>query len=215
MIKNKSGLAGVVLAAAVGVHFFTLPAPVLAQAAATQTDSAARHFVDVLGKDVLAAIKDGTLTGPNAETWFRQFIHANFDVEKIGRFALGRYWRVATPDQQREYMTLFEDMVVKVYARRFRDYSGETFDVTNQQTLNDKDVLVTTMIQPQGKPPINTQWRVRPQENGGYKVIDLLIENISMAVTQRAEFTSIIDQNGGRVDALLNSLRQRIAAAGK
>ena len=127
---------------------------------------------------------------------------------------MGRYWRIATAEQQKDYVKLFDDMIVKVYSRRFRDYSGETFKVVNAQPSADRDVMVATTIQPIGKPAINTQWRIRSMADGSFKVVDLIVENISMAVTQRAEFASVIEQNGGQIDSLLASLRQRIAAAG-
>lgn len=189
------------------------PAPV-AQVAQTGQYGSATQFVEALGGSVLSAIKDGTLTGSQGEAWFAQFIDTNFDVPTIGRFVLGRYWRAATPEQQQEYQKLFRDMIIKVYAKRFRDYSGETFKTTSEQEAGTRDRIVNTVIQPSGKPAISTQWRVRPQGAGNYKVIDLVIENISMAITQKAEFASIIEQHGGDVNALIDTLKTRIADAG-
>ena len=175
--------------------------------------ASATDFVEKLSQTVIDALKDGVLTGEKGEQWFRQFIQTNFETDTIARFSIGRYWRVATPEQQKEYLSLFQEMIVKVYTRRFRDYSGETIKVVNAQSAGDNDIFVTTLFQPVGKPPVNTQWRVRVQRDGSFKIVDLVVENISMAVTQRAEFASIIEQYGGQVEPLLASLRQRIEAS--
>ncbi|MBV5334014.1 ABC transporter substrate-binding protein, partial [bacterium] len=124
---------------------------------------------------------------------------------------LGRYWNVADETQRREYMTLFEKMIVDAYAGRFAEYSGETFKVAGVRPDGDVDSHVTTQIVRPSGPPVNVEWRVR-KTGATYKIIDVVVEGVSMGVTQRSEFASVIQTNGGQVDGLLKALRAKVTA---
>ena len=133
-------------------------------------------------------------------------------IPTIGRFVLGRYWRTASREQQQEYLELFENMVVETYARRFTEYSGETFRVLGSRGEGEGDTMVQSQIVRPAGPPIQVAWRVR-ERNGQFRIIDVSIEGVSMAVTQRNEFGAVIQRNGGRIEPLLETLRGRITAA--
>src|SRR5262249_26267570 len=126
----------------------------------------------------------------------------------IARFVLGRYWNLATPEQQRDYQRLFADMIVKVYSGRFSMYSGETLKVTGSRQESGSDSIVSSQILRPSGPPVSVDWRVRDR-NGDYKIIDVAVEGVSMGVTQRDEFSSVIQRGGGTVDALIKELRRR------
>lgn len=183
-----------------------LPAP--AQAA---TLDDARAFIQELGDEALAQLARTGVETEEARETFRALLHEGFDLPGIGRFVLGRYWRAATEEQQRTYLALFEEMIVETYARRFRDYSGETFDILSAREAGEQDIMVRTRIlRPGGAPPVTVDWRVRARGES-LKIIDVFVENVSMSITQRDEFATVIQRAGGDIDALLDAMRRQIA----
>ena len=133
-----------------------------------------------------------------------------FDIPFIGRFVIGRYWRAATPGQRGEYLALYSEFFLQTYASRIADYAGHSFAVTSVRAVNARDFVVRTEIARAGGRPFTTDWRVRLID-GRYRVIDIMVEGISMAVTQRSEFASFAQRDG--LDGLLVILRARTADA--
>ena len=128
-------------------------------------------------------------------------------MSTIGRFALGKNWKSATSAQQKEYSKLFEDLIVRVYSARFNDYKGEAFNVASTQEAGKNDVLVTSYIVPDAGSKVQVDWRVR-NKNGSYQIIDVIIEGVSMTMTQRSDFSSVIQRGGGDFEVLLAHLRK-------
>lgn len=172
---------------------------------------AEQAFVQGLGEKALSILADKSVTEAETKATFKKMMNENFDLTAIGRFVLGRYWHSATPAQQQEYTTLFHRMVEKIYTDRFSLYSGETFNVTGSRAdPNGGDTMVLSqVVRPQG-PPVNVEWRVR-KVDGKPKILDVVVEGVSMSVTQRAEFASVIQRGGGQLDALLQMMRDRTA----
>ena len=177
--------------------------------AANQLQDGAQQFVNDMGKNAIAFLGDPSLSQSQKEAKFKTLLRNSFDLKTIGRFALGRYWRTATPEQQKEYTRLFENMVVRVYAARFEEYDGQTLDVSSFRKDGNKDTIVTSyIVPPAGGEKIQVDWRVR-NKNGNYKIVDVVIEGVSMALTQRSDFSSVIQRGGGDMDALLTHLRSQ------
>jgi phospholipid transport system substrate-binding protein len=184
-------------------------------AAAQDISAEAGQFVADLGDKAIAAISSKSMDATQRQQTFRQLFLQGFDVQAIGRFVLGRYWRTTTDAEKDEFMRLFEDMVVNTYATRFSDYAGETFKpgetfrILTKRSEGDNHAIVTTeIIRPTGGAPIHVDWRVlKPQ--GQLKIVDVLIEGVSMSVTQQQEFASVIQRSGGQVEGLLTLLRER------
>ena len=170
--------------------------------------TSADAFVRDMGKEAVDSLTSKTLTDRQREARFRSIFERSFDVPVIARATLGQYWRIATPEQRKEYVTLFEDFVVQAYAARFKDYSGESFKVGQTRVLNDREKLVgSEIVRPNDQPPVKVQWRLRG--NSDYKVVDVIVEGISMLITHRDEFAAVIQQNGGKVEGLLADLRKK------
>ncbi len=183
--------------------------PAFAQSA----DSGASAFIQKLGTEAINSFATKGQPKPQALAKFKQLLNEGFDVPYIGRWVLGRYWNQASPQQQQEYQKLFEQLIVNTYANRFVEYSGETFKITGARPEGESDTMVMTqVIRPSG-PPVAVDWRVRKRD-AGYKIIDVVVEGVSMGVTQRQEFSSVIQSNGGRIDGLIQALRQKTARPG-
>jgi phospholipid transport system substrate-binding protein len=140
---------------------------------------------------------------------FSKIFNEDFDAPAIGRFVLGRYWRIATPDQQKQYLDVFTQYVVALYATRFATYSGEQFKVVNSRQNDPATATVNSQIlQGGGAPPIAVGWQVA-REGTAFKITDVTVDNLSLAVTKRDEFGSVIETHGGDVQALIDLLRQK------
>ena len=100
------------------------------------------------------------------------------------------------------------EFVLKTYSYRLGGYKGENFIVVSAQAQGDQDALVRSRIDRPGGAPVQADWRVRVLD-GRYKIVDVLVEGISMAVTQRSEFASVVQNNG--TAGLLEALRARVA----
>ncbi len=187
---------------------------ILALSFGTQAFSAeatgAAKFISDAGQQVIQIVSDKKTTEPQRDVVFHKMFVEKFDVPAIARFALGRHWREATPAEQQTYMQEFETMIVKVYGQRFSGYAGQSFNILGSKPLETAgDELVRSNIaQPDGGPSVAIDWRVR-NTGGGYKIIDVIVEGVSMSITQRNEFDSIIQSSGGQVSGLLAEMKKR------
>ena len=143
---------------------------------------------------------------------FRELFHSDFDSSGLARFVLGRYWRNASEEEQQEFVNLFENYVVYVYTARLSNFGGESMKVRGSRSDGDGVVVSTDVVGPGAAGPLRIDWRL-VTDNGAYKIGDVIVEGVSMAVTQRSEFASIVQRNGGRVDGLMAMMRERTASA--
>ncbi len=186
------------------------PAFAAPKAAGDQT-AQAKGFIDNLGSKALNTIKatqSGQLSQDTAKQEFRTLLNQSFDIPTIARFTLGRYWRVATPAQQTEFTGLVKETIIDKYADRVLTASTGSYDIASASAINDTDYAVMMNIKPTSGAPIAFAWRVR-NIGGALKVIDLAVEGISMSVTNRSDFTSVIERNGGSVQALIDALKAK------
>ncbi len=181
-----------------------------ARPAAAAADPAA--VITNLGNQALQVL--GSNVDPSQRVVrFRQLFSQDFDVPGIARFVLGRYWQIATPQQQQEFIGLFTSYIAVAYSDRLAEYSGETLRVTGSRAAADGAMVSSEIVRPNGAPPAKIDWLLT-QENGAYKISDVIVEGVSMAVTQRSEFASVIQRDGGQVQGLITALRQKTEAAG-
>jgi len=178
-----------------------------AESASNTTPEPAR-FIEGLASEALKVLTASRGTLAEREDTFRRLLRDDFAMEKIGRFVVGPHWRRMNPDQQSEYQELFAEWVLKTYSARLGGYSGELFTVLRTSSAGRRDVIVhTKIVKPDGGNGLGVDWRVR-KLGARYRIIDIYVEGVSMAVTQRSEFDSVIGRHG--VDGLLTMLRQRL-----
>ena len=180
-------------------------------ARAVAEDEQAVAFVRSVGGDVITILgSKGNSTFAEREAAFRDVMVRGFDVPLVTRFVLGRHWKSATAAQRREFAAIFLDFLARVYASRFDSYSygGETLTVHSAIADESGDTIVRARVtRPSGADPVELDFRVRPK-GGGHKVVDLYVEGISMLLTHRAEFSSVVNRDG--IDGLLRGLRARV-----
>lgn len=172
-----------------------------------QTVEGAKNFIDTMGKRATGFLGNQGISQSQKEAEFRKLLRDSFDMKTMGRFAMGNYWKAATDAQQGEYLKLFEDMVVEVYSARFNDYNGQDLDVREARPKGTNDTLVNSYIVDKSGQEFGVDWVVR-HKDGRYKIIDVVIEGVSMSITQRSDFSSVIQRGGGDVGVLIAHLRQ-------
>lgn len=169
---------------------------------------AAKAFVDGMAQRGIAFLGNESMSDEERTAEFRKLLNSSFDMATIGRFALGRNWKAATPAQQAEYQKLFKEMIVKTYSRRFKEYNGQKLEIRSARADGETDIIVNSSIIPPQGAEIAVDWRVR-NKGGTYKIVDVIIEGVSMALTQRSDFASVIQRGGGNIEVLLEHLRQQ------
>lgn len=173
-----------------------------------QASPAPHEVLQSLADDALTLLTDQKMTDTDRQQAFRSLLQEGFDIDAVSRFVLGRYWRQATPQERESFTILFEDYIVATYAVRLGHYDREMFQVTGSRVLDDEDrVLVLSEIRPPNGPGIKVDWRMH-RIDSGWRITDIVVEGVSMAVAQRAEFASVIRSQGG-VSGLLIKLEAK------
>lgn len=170
------------------------------------------EFVRELGNQAIHTLTGGDLSSSERAQRFRTLLMANFDVPAIGKTVLGRYWRTATPEEQQEYLKLFEQFLVANYAQRFAQYAGEEFVVKSVREDGGQKTVLTEIKRPSGE-LARLDWVMRPEDDS-FKILDVKVEGISMSETHRSEFASVIQNSGGKVSGLIDALRKKVAQLG-
>ena len=166
-------------------------------------------YVMEMTKNAIDTLTNKSITQTEKEEQFGELFDTNFDVPSISRFVLGKYWKQASLDQKKKFITAFRNYVVKTYSSRFNEYSGETLQLVNfENESNPKIFLVHTILERKDAPVIKVDWRIGKKKDK-FVILDIIIEGISLAITQRSEFVSVIDQNEGSIDQLILLLKEK------
>ncbi len=180
----------------------------LIQVPAQANEAGVRGFVDSLGQQVIAIVSDTNASQADKQAKFRTIFEQNADFDWIGKFVLGTHWRKATADQQQRYLTNYRGFVIANYADKFKKYSGQTYKILSVRHIDEGDYVVKMAIQDPNpnNPQIMTDYKIR-EENGGYKIFDIVVEGVSLITTQRSEFDSVVKRKG--LDALIDLLAKK------
>jgi phospholipid transport system substrate-binding protein len=190
---------------------FALPAALARPAWASPTGDSASAFIKTMGEKLVAAI-DTSASFEQRRQMLAGIIDADVDVNGVARFCLGRFWRVATPAQQQQYLKLFHEMMVVNIASKLGEYKGVTFTLGITQD-RDAGALVSTVVKRPNNPPANVQWLVA-NAAADPKIIDVIAEGTSLRITQRDDYASFLSQHGENVDALLAGIRKQLSQNG-
>ena len=177
-----------------------------AAAAVGGTDAAA--FVKSTG-DQLVAVIGGAGDQHQKRAALAKIIDASVDVDGIARFCLGRFWPRASPDQQRQFVQVLRTMLVTNVSQRLGEYRGARFSVGRTQQQEGGDLVSTTIDRPNNEPS-RVDWLIT-QTGGSPRVEDMISEGVSMRITQRNDYESFLNNNGGKVDLLIRGLQQKAA----
>jgi len=167
-------------------------------------------FVNGLVQQALSLLRNPQMPDAQREDRFSTLLHSGFDIPRIARFVLGRYWLSASDQERDQFNHLFAQWVVRTYSARFKEYSGETIKVTGAREETPTSYVVSSqLIRTNGAPPTTIYWHVR-KSNDDLKIVDVEVEGVSMALTEREEIAAVIQRSGGSVATLNQQLQQRL-----
>ena len=203
MVVRKSNLASLIIASVLLVLAAVQPVR------ATEVD-AGQYIID-LAFESIESLSAPELEAAERAERFRSILNRGLDIPVIAERVLGPYRRRATDEELSDFIVLLEENIVRRYAILFADYGGEKIEVVETKAGRRNTEIVTVRIFPlNNAPPVDVRWVTRRVE-GLPKVIDIIVENVSMVTTQKEEYVSVIRRGGGKIEALLMELRERNA----
>tara|TARA_Y200000002_G_C22601009_1_gene629550 strand:+ start:548 stop:1147 length:600 start_codon:yes stop_codon:yes gene_type:complete len=167
-----------------------------------------KSFVEKLGKEVIETVSDEKLSDSQRRSNFRYLYLNAFDNFYISRFVLGRYWKRIDKSVRDEFVKTFNDYIVSTYAPKFKGWQGEFKAVDALIEKNFYNVKMD-VINKDG-PVLKLIWKIYLDKNKTYKILDVNIDGVSMLVTQRAEFMSVIKNNPDGVVGLIKAMKKKI-----
>ena len=182
----------------------TLIAAVSATPRPAAADEAPVAFIGALGNQAVSVLRSDMPLASKA-AYFRRMIRQDFDLTGICRFVLGPYWRVASPAEQHKFRNLFADRLVRFYGRQLAQTGGGDFVVSGSRPSAEGVIVTSRIIRSQGA-PIIVDWRLGVT-NGHYKIKDVAIDGVSMALAQRSQIAALVARTGGQFGMVLATMR--------
>ena len=129
------------------------------------------------------------------------------DIEGISLYSLGVHRKTITEEQLIRYKKVFRSYFLKSFSSRLAEYTNPEIDVYSKKKINDKyTIVLSKLVETQSRPEVKIDWRVYTKNPNNLLIRDLIIEGLSLARTQKEEFSSIINSNDGDIEALIKNL---------
>ena len=171
--------------------------------------SEAEKFVTDVGNEIVGVFADKSSPRQDRKERFRKILIQHFNIQSIGKFVLRRHWATATDPQREEFLKLFETALVENYSTHFDNYKNEKLKVSGARASGADGIIVQSdIIRPQGGEPLHVDWKIYPVE-GRLMAFDLVVNGVSMSQSQRTEYGTLIQNNGGTLEGLLATLRAK------
>jgi|TARA_R100000501_G_scaffold13654_5_gene25069 phospholipid transport system substrate-binding protein len=184
--------------------------PASAQAATDSDTKAASAFIDGLAEDAFGVIRSGDAQSPQTQEELRKMLASNFDVNYIGQYLIRRHRQDISDTQYREYMKVFPQWVVATYTNNLFAFEDSELSVTRAVPRGSRgDVEVYTRITPKSGNPVDAVWQVRKKGSNDFKIRNLKVSGVNMALTQEQDFNAYISRNG--FDGLVTLMKKRIS----
>jgi len=175
--------------------------PMLARA-----ENPAIEFVDGVAEKVINTILASDASRDEKFSRFRKEFTEALDLKNIGQFVLGIYWRKASAEEKEAFLNAFMDFTTKTWADRFDMYQGQKIVFTGVRNAERNQFYVDSTIQ--NNPPVEVIWRLKQKDNT-YRIIDIVVEGVSMAMSYRNEYSAYLQNHNGSVQALADELKQK------
>ena len=166
-----------------------------------------KYFVENLGKQVVEKVSNINLSESERIVNFRNLYLDAFDNYYISRFVLGRYWKRLDSNMRKQFVESFNDYIVTTYAPKFKGWEG-TFKATDSLLENNYYNVKMNVLNKDG-PTLKFMWKIYLDKNKNFKILDVNIDGVSMLVTQRAEFMSVIKNNPKGVIGLIEAMEKK------
>lgn len=167
----------------------------------------AESFVEYLSDSIISLV-ESDISPEQKHFKLEELLKNNASINTISRAALGVKWRLIDENAKREFSGAFTNYLVKKYGKQFDEFQGATMAVERSIDAGKRGILVSTRFIMPGTSPISVKWQVWKQKDA-MKLIDIIIENISMLTMEREEIKNRLVSNKGSLDALIAELRSR------
>lgn len=175
----------------------------------------AEAFVKGVTEDGIENIINANIPQAEKDKRFAKLFNSALDIQFIGQFVLGRYWRTATPEQRQEFIDAYRELNVQTWSKRFDEFKGRNFVFKGTDASNSANqIFVNSTVPMEQGEPAKVVWRVK-QTGNEFKIVDIIIENVSLAITARNEYTAFIKQSPDGVAGLIKNLQEKTKAADK
>ena len=195
----------------IGAAAFFVTPPLPVRNAWAQPGEQAIGFIKSTA-DRLVAIVNAARSPQEKRRGLRDVLDAVVDLDDISRFCLGRFWRIATPDQQKQYTVLFHDLLVAQIFGHLGEYQGVRVTMGLARAFQDTEIVITTVARP-GTPANRVDWVVT-STSAAPKIVDLIAEGISLRITQASDFATYLARHQYNVQDLIEAMRQKSAQNG-
>ena len=154
----------------------------------------------------------GDLTKEERIEKLKDIARDTVDIKGIGFYSLGAHRKGLTDEQLKRYLKVFSDYFLKSFASRLAEYSNPEIEVNSKKKINENYTMVSsTLISTNNRPEVNIEWRIYTKNPDNLLIRDLIIEGLSLARTQREEFSSIISSSDGNIDALIENMKDFVS----
>lgn len=187
----------------------TLSLAAIAPGARAQDAAQAAPFIQQAGTE-LASLIAGSHGIADRRRRLVPFLERVVDVDGVGRFCLGRFWSVTTPEQRGEYLRLYRIVLANGVAAQLGEYrQGEVHVTTGRPDKREDSIYVPTTVERPGNKPNRVVWVVVPS-GGTFRITDVIAEGISLRLTQRSDYMAFLSRNGNDVGVLLRAMQAQL-----
>lgn len=170
----------------------------------------AEQFIKDTTSEGVEQIINAKVSQEEKDKRFHKLLSNALDLDFIGQFVLGRNWKVASAQQREQFITTYRDLNILTWSKRFNEFEGKYFIFKGTTPSTSKgQIFVNTVVPMDQGEPAKVLWRVR-EKNGNYKIVDIIIEGVSLAQASRSEYTAFIKNNPGGLDALIADLKEKL-----
>ena len=170
----------------------------------------AENFIKKMTDDGIEQIINAKVSQTEKQARFKKLFNESLDLDFIGKYVLGRYWRTATPEQKKEFIATYRELNTKVWSERFDEFKGKHFEFKGTTPSNSAgQIFINTIVPMDQGEPATVVWRVK-QDRNTFKVIDIIIEKVSLTMANRNEYTAFIKDHGNDINALIANLKTKL-----
>lgn len=170
----------------------------------------AEDFVKKITNQGIEELINSNVSAREKQERFTKLFNEDLDLDAIGKFVLGRYWKTASSKQRNEFIDVYRKLNIQTWSARFDEFKGKHFEFDGVENSTHADqVFVNTKVPMEEGAPAVVKWRVK-ETNGKMKVVDIVIENVSLAQTSRSEYTAYIKNSPNGIDGLIADLKKRL-----
>lgn len=171
----------------------------------------AENFVKNTTQEGIVEIINSNASQAERDARFEKLFNSALDVKFIGQFVLGRNWRSASVEQREKFIDVYRKLNVKTWSKRFDEFKGKEFIFKGTSpSSSDNQIFVNSVVPMENAQPASVVWRIK-EKDGKFKIVDIIIENVSLAITARNEYSAFIKKSPDGLNGLIADLEKKIA----